>query len=30
MVVYRQNLVNMFHDSMITQSLLRIRKKNQV
>jgi len=27
MVVYRQNLANMLHNSMIMQSLLRIRKK---
>jgi len=27
MVVYRQNLVNMLHNSMIMQSLLRIKKK---
>jgi len=26
MVVYRQNLVNMLHNSMIMQSLLRIKK----
>jgi len=27
MVVYRQNLANMLHNSMIMQSLLRIKKK---
>jgi len=27
MVVYRQNLANMLHNSVIMQSLLRIRKK---
>jgi len=27
MVVYRQNLANMFHNSVIMQSLLMIRKK---
>jgi len=27
MVVYRQNLANMIHNSVIMQSLLRIRKK---
>ena len=27
MVVYRQNVANMLHSSMIMQSLLRIRKK---
>jgi len=26
MVVYRQNLANMLHNSMIMQSLLRIKK----
>jgi len=26
MVVYRQNLVNMLHNSMIVQSLLKIKK----
>jgi len=28
MVVYRQNLAYMFHNSVIMQSLLMIRKKN--
>jgi len=27
MVVYRQNLTNMLHNSVIMQSLLKIRKK---
>jgi len=27
MVVYRQNLANMFYNSVIMQSLLKIRKK---
>jgi len=27
MVVYRQNLANMFHNLVIMQSLLKIRKK---
>jgi len=27
MIVYRQNLTNMLHNSVIMQSLLRIRKK---
>jgi len=27
MVVYRQNLANMLHNSVIMQSLLKIRKK---
>jgi len=27
MVVYRQNLANMLHNSVIMQSFLRIRKK---
>jgi len=27
MVVYRQNLTNMLHNTVIMQSLLRIRKK---
>jgi len=30
MVVYRQNLANMFHNLMIIQSFLRIRKRKKI